>query len=335
MRVKRFVISTLRWIGRILLFGLILLLGFVIYLLVRESNTRNKYRALYPPPGKMVSIGTHDIHLNCVGSGSPTVVFEADLDQYGSLSWVPVQESIGELTRACSYDRAGILWSEPGPLPRDGETIARELSTVLDAAGEEGPYILVGHAFGGAYIRIFAGEYPDDVCGMVLIESSHPEMLARFAEYGVVPEIPDRNSRPLILLLSHLGSPGRYKGNVYNLPPEIYDPVQAFLPESSMTWFDEKVESPNTLAEAGQYKYLGNWPLIVLATSGPSPSLGDLGQKLDDLSLELQRELLLLSENSEFRSYEIGHYPQLQRPEVVIEAIQDVLRRCDKTAPSS
>jgi len=335
MRVRRFVISTLRWIGRILLVGLILLLGLVIYLLVRESTTRNKYRALYPPPGKMVSIGTHDIHLNCVGSGSPTVVFEADLDQYGSLSWVPVQESIGELTRACSYDRAGILWSEPGPLPRDGETIARELSTVLDAAGEEGPYILVGHAFGGAYIRIFAGEYPDDVCGMVLIESSHPEMLTRFAEYGVVPEIPDRNSRPLILLLSHLGSPGRYKGNVYNLPPEIYDPVQAFLPESSMTWFDEKVESPNTLAEAGQYKYLGNWPLIVLATSGPSPSLGDLGQKLDDLSLEMQRELLLLSENSEFRSYEIGHYPQLQSPEVVIEAIQDVLGRCDKTAPSS
>jgi pimeloyl-ACP methyl ester carboxylesterase len=335
MRIGGLAISTLRWIGRALLVVLILFLGLVIYLLVRESITRSKYRALYPPAGKMVSVGTHNVHLNCVGSGSPTVVFEADLDQYGSLSWVPVQERIGELTRACSYDRAGILWSEPGPLPRDGETIARELSTVLDAAGEEGPYILVGHAFGGAYIRIFAGEYPDDVCGMVLIESSHPEMLTRFAEYGVVPEIPDRNIRPLILLLSHLGSPGRYKGNVYNLPPEIYDPVQAFLPESSMTWFDEKVESPNTLAEAGQYKYLGNWPLIVLATSGPSPSLGDLGQKLDDLSLEMQRELLLLSENSEFRSYEIGHYPQLQSPEVVIEAIQDVLGRCDKTAPAS
>jgi pimeloyl-ACP methyl ester carboxylesterase len=335
MRIGGLAISTLRWIGRALLVVLILFLGLVIYLLVRESITRSKYRALYPPAGKMVSVGTHNVHLNCVGSGSPTVVFEADLDQYGSLSWVPVQERIGELSRACSYDRAGILWSEPGPLPRDGETIARELSTVLDAAGEEGPYILVGHAFGGAYIRIFAGEYPDDVCGMVLIESSHPEMLTRFAEYGVVPEIPDRNIRPLILLLSHLGSPGRYKGDVYNLPPEIYDPVQAFLPESSMAWFDEKVESPNTLAEAGQYKYLGNWPLIVLATSGPSPSLGDLGQSLDDLSLEMQRELLLLSENSEFRSYEIGHYPQLQSPEVVIEAIQDVLGRCDKTAPSS
>jgi pimeloyl-ACP methyl ester carboxylesterase len=333
MSVKRLLTIILRLAGRIILVGLFLFLGLIVYLLVKESVTRNTYRAEYPPPGQMVNIGTHSIHLYCVGSGSPTVVFESDLDQYGSLSWVPVQERIGELTRACSYDRAGILWSEPWSLPRDGETIADELSAVLDTAGEEGPYILVGHAFGGAYIRIFAGKYPDDVCGMVLIESSHPEMLTRFAEYGVVPEIPHRNIRPLILFLSHLGSPGRYKGNVYNLPPEIYDPVQAFLPESSMTWFDEKVESLNTLAQAGHYEYLGDWPLIVLATSGPSPSLGVLGQKLDDVSLKMQQELLLLSENSEFRSYEIGHYPQLQYPEVVIEAIQDVLGRCEKTLP--
>jgi len=331
MRAKRLLIAILRWVGRILLGVLCLFLGVIIYLLVRESVIRNKYRAEYPPPGQMVSLETHDIHLHCVGTGSPTVVFESDLDQYGSLSWNSVQGEVGEYTRACSYDRAGIMWSEPGPRPRDGETIAAELKTVLENAGEEGPYILVGHAFGGAYVRIFAGQNLDDVCGMVLVESSHPEMLTRFEEYGVVPEIPDENIRPLILLLSHLGSPGRYKGNVYNLPPEIYDPVQAFLPESSMTWFDEKVESPNTLAQAGHYEYLGDWPLIVLATSGPSPSLGNLGQKLDDLWLEMQRELFLLSENSEIRSYEIGHYPQLQSPELVIDAIQDVLGRCEET----
>lgn len=335
MRLKTALIAILRWTGWIFLAGVILFLGLIAYLLVRESLARSKYRAEYPPPGKMVDIGTHAIHLNCVGSGSPTVVFEADLDQYGSLSWVPVQEAIGEITRACSYDRAGILWSEPGPLPGDGETIAGELHAVLNAAGEEGPYLLVGHAFGGAYMRIFAGKYPDDVSGMVLLESSHPEMLTRFAEYGVGPEIPDRKIRPLILFLSHLGSPGRYKGNIYNLPSEIYDPVQAFFPESSMAWFDEKVESPNTLAQAGQYQYLGDWPLIVMATSGPSPSLGELGQKLDDLWIEMQQDLLSLSENSEFRSYEIGHYPQLQSPEVVIEAIQDVLGRKAETAPPS
>jgi hypothetical protein len=120
--------------------------------------------------------------------------------------------------------------------------------------------------------------------------------------------------------------PGRYKGNVYNLPPEVYDPVQAFLPESSMAWFDEKAEAPNTLAQAGQYEYLGDLPLIVIATSRP-PSI-EGGQILDDLWLELQQELLLLSENSEIRIYEGGHYPQLQSPELVIEAIQDVLGRC-------
>lgn len=335
MKARRLAISVLLWIGRTLLVLLILFLGLIIYLWIRESVARNRYQAQYPPPGRMVSIGTHDIHLNCVGSGRPTVVFESDLDQYGSLSWVPVQDKIGELTRACSYDRAGMLWSEPGPLPRDGETIARELHTVLDAAGEDGPFVLVGHAFGGAYVRIFAGLYPDDVSGMVLLESSHPEMLTRFADYGVVPEIPDRNIRPLILFLSHLGSPGRYKGNEYHLPSDIYDPVQAFLPESSMAWFDESVESSNTLAEAGQYMHLGDWPLIVLATSGPSPSLGDLGLKLDDLSIELQRELLQLSMDSEFRSYEIGHYPQIQSPEVVIGAIRDVLERGSEAAPTS
>jgi pimeloyl-ACP methyl ester carboxylesterase len=280
----------------------------------------------------MVDIGSHLIHLNCVGEGKPIVVFEADLDQYGSLSWDFVQGEIGEFTRACSYDRAGILWSEPGPRPRDGETIANELAAVLEMAGEEGPYVLVGHAFGGAYVRIFAGRNPDDICGMVLLESSHPEMLTRFEAVGVPVEIPDRDIRPLILLLSHLGFPGRYKGNIYNLPLEIYDPVQAFFPESSMTWFDEKVESPNTLAQAGQYEVLGNWPLIVLATSRPSPSLGDLGQPLDDLWLELQRELVSLSEHSEIRIYEGGHYPQLQSPEVVIEAVRDVVDTCRSNA---
>jgi pimeloyl-ACP methyl ester carboxylesterase len=331
MREKKLITIILHWAGRILLAVLGLFFGLLIYLFVKETIVRKNYRAEFPPSGQMVSLGTHDIHLNCVGSGSPTVVFESDLDQYGSLSWVPVQERIGQLTRACSYDRAGIMWSEPGPLPRDGETIARELASVLDAAGEEGPYLLVGHAFGGAYVRIFAGRYPDDMCGMVLLESSHPEMLTRFVEYGVTPEIPDKNIRPLILFLSHLGSPGRYKGNEYDLPPEIYDPVQAFLPESSMAWFDEEVESPNTLAQAGQYTYLGDWPLTVLATSRPSPSLGDLGQELDDLWLEMQRELLSLSGNSEIRIYEGGHYPQIQSPELVIEAIQDVVGRCEET----
>ncbi|MBN1120697.1 MAG: alpha/beta hydrolase [Anaerolineae bacterium] len=327
MTEKKHFKKILGWIGKILLGGVVLLVGLIVFGLIRESITRSKYRTEYPAPGKMVTIDDHDIHLYCVGEGSPTVVFEADLDQYGSLSWGPVQEEIGKSTRACSYDRAGIMWSEPGPRPRDGETIAAELKAVLDAAGEEGPYLLVGHGFGGAYIRIFAGQNPDDVCGMVLVESSHPEMLTRYEELGLELEIPDKKIRPLILFMSHLGSPGRYKGNIYDLPPEIYDPVQAFLPESSMAWFDEKVESPETLAQAGQYEHLGDFPLIVLV-SAKTPNVEN-GQALQDLWMELQEELLLLSDDSTLMAEDTGHYPQLQNPEMVIGAIRDVVGRCE------
>jgi pimeloyl-ACP methyl ester carboxylesterase len=328
--MKRLLIAILRWSGWVLLGGLCLFLALIAYLLVRESIARSKYRAEYPPPGQMVNLGTHSIHLHCVGAGSPTVVFEADLDQYGSLSWDSVQGDIGKFARACSYDRAGIMWSEPGPLPRDGERIASELATVLDMAGEDGPYVLVGHAFGGAYVRIFAGQNPDDVCGMVLVDSSHPEMLTHFTEYGVEKEIPGKQIRPLILLLSHLGMPGRFKGNLYNLSPDVYNPTQAFLPESSMAWFDETVEAPNTLAQAGQYAYLGDFPLIVLAAARSSQEL----QEVQEAWLELQQELALLSENSEFRALqEAGHYIQFDQPQEVVEAVRDVVQRCAETSP--
>ncbi len=331
MTAKKPLLAILRWAGRILLAVLILFTGLVAYLLIRESITRREYRAEYPPPGKMVSLGTHDIHLHCIGTGSPTVVFEADLDQYGSLSWDSVQGEIGKFTRACSYDRAGIMWSEPGPRPRDGETIASELGAVLDAA-EEGPYVLVGHAFGGAYVRIFAGQNPGDVCGMVLVDSSHPEMLTRFAEFGIGQETPDKQIRPLILLLSHLGMPGRFKGNLYDLSSDVYDPQQAFLPGSSMAWYDENVQGPNTLAQAGQYEYLGDIPLIVLASARPSMQVK--GQDLQDVWLELQHELTLLSENGEIRALqESGHYIQYDQPQEVIEAVRSVVQRCTTASP--
>jgi len=327
MKAKILLNATLRWTGRIALVVLILFLGLATFLLAREAIARSKYRGEYPPPGRMVSLDTHDIHLHCVGTGSPPVVFESDLDQYGSLSWDSVQGEIGEFTRACSYDRAGIMWSDPGPRPRDGEAIASELAAVMDAAGEDGPYVLVGHAFGGAYARIFAGQNPDAVCGMVLVDSSHPDQIARFAEVGLEKEIPPKQIRPLILLLSHLGMPGRFKGNIYNLSPDVYDPVQAFLPESSMAWFDESVEAPNTLAQAGQYEHLGDIPLIVLAAARSS-------QDLQKEWLELQQELTLLSDNSEIRMLkDAGHYIQFDQPQEVVDAVRDVAQRCEGTSP--
>jgi hypothetical protein len=105
MTAKNRILNIFGWIGKILLGIIIFLLGLVIIGLIRESITRNKFHAEYPAPGKMVTINNHDLHLHCVGDGTPIVVFESDLDQYGSLSWNSVQGEIGKLTRACSYDR--------------------------------------------------------------------------------------------------------------------------------------------------------------------------------------------------------------------------------------
>jgi len=330
MNTKNRVRSCLGWVGKILLGILALFLGLICFGLVREAVTRNKYRAELPPPGKMINLPTHDIHLNCVGTGTPTVVFEADLDQYGSLSWDSIQGEVGQLTRACSYDRAGILWSDPGPRPRDGETIAEELAAILDTAGEKGPYVMVGHAFGGAYVRIFAGQNPEDVCGMVLIDSSHPDMLTRFAELGFQKEIPEERLRPLIWLLSHLGMPERFSGPRYGLSDQIYTTQQAYIPKSSLAWFDESAASPITLAQSGMYENFGDLPLVVISHAD-STSAQDENQKAEDFWLELQQDLTNLSENSEFRPLPgVGHYIQYERPDVVIDAIEEVILQCRK-----
>ena len=126
------------------------------------------------PPGRLVDIGTHRLHLLCAGEGSPAVVFDAALGA-SSLSWSLVQPAVARLTRACSYDRAGFGWSDAGPLPRTAARIADELHRLLRAGGVPAPYILVGHSYGGLVMRLFASRHTEDVAGLVLIEPAIPE----------------------------------------------------------------------------------------------------------------------------------------------------------------
>ncbi len=327
MTVKKTLFVIIRWIGRVFLVLFLLFFGLVIYNLIREVVDRHKYLAEYLPPGQMVEIGTHSLHLNCMGSGSPTVIFESDLDAIGSLSWFLVQQEVAKFTCTCTYDRAGIIWSEPGPRPRDGEQIADELGKLLEAAGEKGPYILVGHAMGGAYIRIFAEQNRNSVCGMVLVDAVHPEQSARL---GIQRKIPSRRMRPMVNFLSSIGQPGRYKRpKPRTMPEEVYEVQQAFMPFSSITFYDETIEGEATLEQAGQVQNLGSIPLIVLSSARPSFNIE--GQDPQEVWLELQEELTLLSDNSEIRKFsESGHYIQFDQPEAVIEAIRDITQRCPK-----
>ncbi len=135
----------------------------------------------FPQRGHFFSVGSIKLNLNCTGEGRPTVVFDSGMGG-SSLDWVRVQPEVTKFTRVCSYDRAGYGWSEPSPNPRTSLQIAKELKELLTSAAERGPYLLVGHSFGGYNIRMFNKLYPFDVAGMVLVDAEHPDEEVRQKE---------------------------------------------------------------------------------------------------------------------------------------------------------
>jgi pimeloyl-ACP methyl ester carboxylesterase len=130
----------------------------------------------YPPPGRLVDIGGHSLHVLEMGQGStnaPTILLEAGL-MSTVLSWTGLQARLAQSFRVVSYDRAGLGWSDLGPMPRTADRIVSELHTLLDRAKIPAPYVLVGHSFGGLTMPLFAARYPNEVAGMVLIDGVAP-----------------------------------------------------------------------------------------------------------------------------------------------------------------
>jgi pimeloyl-ACP methyl ester carboxylesterase len=126
-------------------------------------------RRQFPHPGRMIDIGDRQLHIYCTGSGSPTVVLEAPAAGM-SAAWGWVQPAIAETTRVCSYDRAGLGWSEAGDRPYDPSAVPDQLHTLLSRAGERGPFVLVGHGLGAVFAKLFAGRFPSDVRALILID---------------------------------------------------------------------------------------------------------------------------------------------------------------------
>jgi len=167
------------WLRRIALAALVLVVFLVIAGFLYENICEARDRRFNPMPGRLVNVDGGRMHIDCTGEGIPAVILDSGLGD-SFLSWRKVQPQIATFTRVCSYDRAGLGYSDSSPLPRTSDVIAKELHALLQAAGVAPPYVLVGHSMGGFDVRLYASLYRNEVAGMVLVDASHPDQENRF-----------------------------------------------------------------------------------------------------------------------------------------------------------
>jgi len=177
-------------------------------LVVTRSALAQSDPANFAPPGRMIVIDGHQVHLHCIAADAPTVILEEGAGG-ASLNWAWIQWDVAKTTRVCSYDRPGYAWSDPTDTPRDADTVSRELDPLLKSAGEKGPFIAVGHSLGGAYVRMFAAQQHNSVVGLVLVDATNPSAmgdvgLPPIRKGGVASFI--ASNKILFQIADHIGS---------------------------------------------------------------------------------------------------------------------------------
>ena len=253
-----------------------------------ETGREISDRGAYPMHGQLVDVGGYRLHLSCTGSGSPTVVLLPGAGEF-SPAWAWIAPNVARDARVCAYDRAGRGWSEAAPGPQDGVALAADLHTLLDRAHVAGPYVLVGHSFGGLYALTFAARYPEQVAGVVLLDSTSPEMFTRVRAYPMFYEGYRRVSA-LFPSLARVGV-GRfaYRSAFDGLPPQERREQLAFwsTARSARSQRDEWAEAPMVMKQARSLRTLGSLPLMVLTA----------GSEAQEGWIPLQNELAALSSN--------------------------------------
>jgi pimeloyl-ACP methyl ester carboxylesterase len=272
-------------------------------------NAQNPPATEHPPLGKLVDVGGYRVHLYCVGSGSPTVVITG---AGYSFDWGLVQPEVGKTTQVCAYDHSGIAWSDPGP-PDSCPLRVGEIHAALNNAKISGPYVLVGHSLGALVSRLYASKYPDEVAGMVIVEHA-------FAPFPAPGSGGARNLPPSAPRLT--AGPANLNFGFQELPARDYQlhlwanslPGVSNIMGRNVAMLSE-CASDIEAATRNQSSPLDGKPLVVLSESNSMPGYA-----------ELQRQLLSLSSNSkEVAAENSGHYIMIDRPDLVISAIRDVV----------
>lgn len=298
----------------------ILLAAGFIYENIAEARDR-RFNAM---PGVLVDVGRRKMHIDCTGQGSPTVILESGLgDTY--VSWRKVQPEIAKMTRVCSYDRAGLGYSDSSSSPRTSKVIAEELHELLHAAEVAPRYVLVGHSMGGYDVRVYASLYPNEVVGMVLVDASHPDQENRFPAEFKNMEAGWHREAEFLEFTMPFGTP-----RLFGLCEE--DPVQRAADCNFHSARESREESDAFLASASQTAAtgsLGDMPLAVLSHDPDKPSSElppNLANATNQAWEKMQQDLAHLStRGTQTIVKNSGHYIQIDRPDVVIDAVRHIV----------
>ena len=310
-----------------------MLVGFAALILILaaagilyQSVASTLDRRAHLMPGELIDVGGYKMHIDCTGQGAPAVILESGLGD-SFFSWQKVQPKIAQFTRVCSYDRAGLGYSDSSPHRRTSKNFAEELHTLLHNAGIPAPYVLVGHSMGGFDVRLYASHYRNEVAGMVLVDSSHPEQQKRLP-----PTLNDMDATWLreqefmeftmpfgIPRLMGFCGPG---AEVRAAECNFHNAREGVAESKAIS------ESAAQAATAGK---LGDMPLAVLSEdpNQPQPDLPeDLVKPASDAWQQMQDELAHLStRGTHVIVKNSGHFIQLDRPDVVVEAVHKVVNQ--------
>jgi pimeloyl-ACP methyl ester carboxylesterase len=314
------------WLRRVVRILLVLVLVVAGAGFLYENVSEARDRRFNPMTGRRIDVGGFRMHVDCSGQGSPTVILDSGLgDTY--ISWRKVQPQIAKFARVCSYDRAGLGYSDSSSQPRTSKVIAEELHALLHAANIAPPYVLVGHSMGGYDVRLYASLYRNEVAGMVLVDASHPDQ-----ENRLPPELKNMEGSWL----------REAEFLEYTMPfglPRLLgfcevDPGQRAAEcnlHSASEGVAEMKAFPESAAETAATGSLGDLPLAVLSHDPEKPSAdlpADLAKPTNDAWEKMQEELSHLStRGTQTIAKNSAHYIQLDRPDLVIDAVRSIVEQ--------